>query len=182
MDETLIPAKRAQKVMRGYLEQFEGQPECALLQLLGLFDRPADGSAVEVLLSERIPGLTDDLFVQVDEIKGLLGRKVFKTRKLTPSEREKRLWWAKARLRKLRLLASENKKDPNGFDAHPMVRAYFAERLKYIAPEAAKIAHDRLYRHYAAQAPDLPNTLEDMQPLFHAIAHGVAAGANAGGL
>ena len=29
---------------------------------------------------------------------------------------------------------------------------------------------------HAAQAPDLPDTLEEMQPLFHAIAHGVAAG------
>ena len=59
-DETLIPAKRAQKVMRGYLEQFDrledsagsGGPERALLHLLGLFDRPADGDAVEVLLAE----------------------------------------------------------------------------------------------------------------------------------
>ena len=183
-DPTLIPAKRAQKVMRGYLEQFDrledeagsGGPERALLHLLGLFDRPADGDAMEVLLAERIPGLTDDLFIQVDEKKGLLGRKVFKTRELTPTEREIRLSWAKERLRKLRLLASENKDDPNGLDAHPVVRAYFAERLMETAPEAAKIAHDRLYRHYTARAPDLPDTLEDMQPLFHAIAHGVAAG------
>ena len=185
MDETLIPAKRAQKVMRGYLEQFDrledtagsGGPERALLHLLGLFDRPADGDAVDVLLAERIPGLTDDLFVQVEKTKGFLGfgKKVITT-ELTPKERQTRLWWAKERLRKLRLLASESKDDPHGLDAHPVVRAYFAERLKETAPEAAQIAHDRLYRHYAAQAPDLPDTLEEMQPLFHAIAHGVAAG------
>ena len=178
-DETLIPAKRAQKVMRGYLEQFDrledsagsGGPERALLHLLGLFDRPADGDAVDVLLAEPIDGLTDDLFFRTDASVKEGGSKP-----LSLEERENRLWWAKARLRKLRLLASENKEDPNGLDAHPVVRAYFAERLMETAPEAAKIAHDRLYRHYAAQAPDLPDTLEDMQPLFHAIAHGVAAG------
>ena len=170
-DETLIPAKRAQKVMRGYLEQFEGQPERALLHLLGLFDRPADGGAVEVLLSEPIDGLTDDLFFRTDASGKEGGSKP-----LSPEEREDRLWWAKERLRKLRLLASESKEDSNGLDAHPVVRAYFAERLMETAPEAAKIAHDRLYRHYTARAPDLPDTLEDMQPLFHAIAHGVAAG------
>ena len=251
MDETLIPAKRAQKVMRGYLEQFEGQPERALLHLLGLFDRPADGGAVEVLLAERIPDLTDDFFVKIEQTKGFFGfgKKIITT-ELTPMEREIRLSWAKERLRKLRLLASENKDDPNGLDAHPVVRAYFAERLMETAPEAAKIAHDRLYKHYAnlgvpetfrnslgmgvvsmskmvdpeilnqalhllaigalpdevktqlpaeltqadpkalqtfldamdqddlkrAQNSLLPDTLEDMQPLFHAIAHGVAAG------
>ena len=74
-DKTIIPAKRADKVMRGYLEQFEklakegateglGGPERALLHLLGLFDRPADGKAVAALLENRIPGLTDELFVE----------------------------------------------------------------------------------------------------------------------
>jgi hypothetical protein len=38
------------------------------------------------------------------------------------------------------------------------------------------MAHERLYYHYAAQPPDLPDTLEQMQPLFNAITHGVKAG------
>ena len=70
-----MPAKRAAKVMRGYLEQFEklakdnaaeglGGPELALLNLVGLFDRPADGPAVDALLARHIPGLTDDLFFE----------------------------------------------------------------------------------------------------------------------
>ena len=184
-DGTLIPAKRAQKVMRGYLEHFDrlketsgrSGPERTLLHLLGLFDRPADGDAMDVLLAERIPGLTDDLFVDVKKAKGFLGLGTrILTSELAPKQREAALRWAKERLRKLRLLSPENKDDANSLDAHPMVRAYFAERLKETAPDAAKIAHDKLYRHYAAQAPDLPDTLEEMQPLFHAIAHGVAAG------
>ena len=182
IDKTIIPAKRAQKVMQGYLKRFEdlqngGTPEYALLHLLGLFDRPADGDAVNVLLAERIPGLTDALFVEVETNRGFLGfGKKQQIRDLTSGERVVRLRAAKRRLRKLQLISQAADKDPNGLDAHPVVRAYFAERLKDTAPEAAKIAHDRLYNHYAAQAPDLPDTLEEMQPLFHAIAHGVAAG------
>ena len=66
-DKTIVPAKRAAKVMRGYLAQFDklakegaaeglGGPELALLNLLGLFDRPADGPAVDALLAQHIPG------------------------------------------------------------------------------------------------------------------------------
>ena len=68
-DKTIIPAKRAAKVMRGYLAQFEklaqdGGAERAILNLLGLFDRPADGPAVDALLAKHIPGLTDELFFE----------------------------------------------------------------------------------------------------------------------
>jgi tetratricopeptide (TPR) repeat protein len=152
-DKTIRYAKRAEKVIAGYLEQFNelakgsadlGGPEQALLHLLGLFDRPAEGAAVDMLLSERIPGLTDDLFVERVKTGGF--------QDVTPRERI-------ARLRD-----------------HPMVRAYFAARLEETAPEAAKAAHMKLYVHYFAAKPDLPETLEAMQPLFHAVQHGVKAG------
>jgi hypothetical protein len=188
-DKTIVPAKRAAKVMRGYLQQFEklakdnataglGGPERVLLQVLGLFDRPADGAAVDALLDERIPGLTDELFVEtIVTRKGFfgIGRRV-DVRELTPGERGQRIRRAKERLRKLRLLSKANPKDPHELDAHPVVRAFFAGRLEETAPEAAKAAHEILYRHYAAAAPDLPDTLDEMQPLFHAVQHGVKAG------
>ena len=186
VDATLIPAKRAAKVMAGYLDQFDklaksaaglGGPERALLHLLGLVDRPADGPAIDMLLAERIPGLTDGLFVEPVEKRWLLGiGKRIELRDVTPVERAARLREAKSRLRKLRLLAKEEPSDKHGLDAHPMVRAYFAKRLEQSAPQAAQAAHERLFRHYAMAAPDLPNTLEEMQPLFHAIGHGVRAG------
>src|SRR5262245_61902079 len=91
-DKTIVPAKRAAKVMRGYLEQFDklatdpkrraeglGGPERALLNLLGLFDRPADGPAVDALLARHIPGLTDELFFdRIEKTSGWL----FKSRKI----------------------------------------------------------------------------------------------------
>ena len=189
-DKTIVPAKRAAKVMRGYLEQFEklakegaadglGGPELALLNLLGLFDRPADGPAVNALLAKHIPGLTDDLFFE--RVEKTTGWWVFKSRKvellpLTLVQLTGRIRAAKVRLRKLRLLSKANPSDPHELDAHPVVRAFFAGRLEETAPEAAKAAHEILYRHYAAAAPDLPDTLDEMQPLFHAVEHGVEAG------
>ena len=174
--------------MRGYLEQFEklakddatagiGGPESALLHLLGLFDRPADGPAVDTLLAQHIPGLTDELFLEKSRrVSGL----IFKSHKivvepLSEAKRFARLREAKSRLRKLRLLSKANPKDPRELDAHPVVRAFFAGRLVKTAPEATQTAHDILYRHYAAIAPDLPDTLAEMQPLFHAVQHGVKA-------
>ena len=167
-DKSIIPAKRAAKVMRGYLAQFEklaqdGAAERAILNLLGLFDRPADGPAVDALLAKHIPGLTDELFFDGSE-------------PLPEAKCTTRLLEAKRRLRKLRLLSKANPKDPHELDAHPIVRAFFADRLEETVPEAAKAAHEILYRHYAAAAPDLPATLKEMQPLFHAVQHGVKAG------
>lgn len=189
-DKTIIPAKRAAKVMRGYLEQFDklandgakegavglGGPERAILHLLGLFDRPADGPAVAALLAKRISGLTDELFVEPTQ-KSVMGFfKFMGVRELSAQERAQRIRRAKERLRKLKLLSGANPSDPQELDAHPIVRAFFSGRLDETAPEAAKAAHDILYRHYAAAAPDLPDTLDEMQPLFSAVQHGVKAG------
>jgi hypothetical protein len=181
-DKTIIPAERAAKVMRGYLAQFDklgqdGGAERAILNLLGLFDRPADGPAVDALLAKHIPGLTDELFFEKVEKKSWFSKyKKFKLEPIPEAKRAIRRIEAKNRLRKLRLLSKANPKDPHELDAHPVVRAFFVGRLEETAPEAAKAAHEILYRHYAAAAPDLPDTLEEMQPLFHAVQHGVKAG------
>ncbi len=153
-----MPAKRAAKVMRGYLAQFEklaqdGAAERAILNLLGLFDRPADGPAVDALLAKHVPGLTDELFFEkVEKTSGIWP---FKSRKIElepipEAKRNARLIEAKRRLRKLRLLSKANPRDPHELDAHPVVRAFFAGRLEETAQEAAKTAHEILYRHCAA--------------------------------
>lgn len=189
-DKTILPARRVAKVMEGYLAQFEklardrgsagrGGPERALLHLLGLFDRPADGAAVAAILETRIPGLTDELFV--DSVISPKSWWLFKSRKvevreLSADERDGRLREAKNRLRKLHILSKPNPRDPRELDAHPMVRSFFAGRLAATAPEAAAAAHAILFHHYAAAAPDLPATLDEMKPLFFAVQHGVKTG------
>jgi tetratricopeptide (TPR) repeat protein len=54
-------------------------------------------------------------------------------------------------------------------DCHPLVREHFAG-------QATPDGHARLYEHYKKQAPDQPNTLEEMTPLFYAVYHGCRAG------
>ena len=82
-------------------------------------------------------------------------------------------------------------------DAHPLLREHFAAELKAgevwnvgpsqpVAPEAAKAgslneawraAHRRLYEYLRDSTPDLPQpTLDDLQPLYQAVAHGCKAG------
>src|SRR5215813_7963091 len=52
----------ARKVMESYQTWLGEGPELAVLRMLGLFDRPADEKALEVLLkSPAIPGLTESL-------------------------------------------------------------------------------------------------------------------------
>ncbi|NIM99904.1 MAG: hypothetical protein GTO24_18085 [candidate division Zixibacteria bacterium] len=58
-----------------------------------------------------------------------------------------------------------------------MIREHFGDKLRNENPEGWKEAHKRLY-HYYKDLPDkeLPDTLEEMEPLFAAVAHGCRAG------
>jgi hypothetical protein len=62
-------------------------------------------------------------------------------------------------------------------DAHPHLREYFAKSLREQKPDAWRTAHRRLYEHLCATTKegDQP-TLEDLQPLYQAVAHGCRAG------
>ena len=168
-EQTARLAKRAGAIMAGYIARFEalqterngrGEMERMLLSIVGLFDRPADGGAVRALLDgEPIPGLTDEWHAA------------------SLAQRDKRLRTAKSRLRELKLLGSEDESDPDALDAHPVVRSHFGKALQQASPDTWRAAHERLYRHYQAKPDkDLPDTLAEMQPLFHAINHGCKAG------
>jgi len=129
--------------------------ELAVLRLLGLFDRPAEAEALAALrAAPAIPGLTEPLV-------GLAGEE-----------------WrvAVSSLREQGLLEAGEGKDGDRLDAHPLVRVYFAEELAERRPEAWREGNRRLYEHLGQTAPDLPNTLEEMQPLFAAVVHGCRAG------
>jgi hypothetical protein len=67
------------------------------LNLIGLFGRPADGPAVDLLLENRIPDLTDALFVEAAKKKsGFLGSGTrIELRELTSGERSSRVREAK---------------------------------------------------------------------------------------
>src|SRR5208282_5107627 len=138
----------ARRVMDSYQTWLVEGPELSVLRMLGLFDRPADEKALEVLLkSPAIPGLTESL---VD---------------LNPTE-----WRAVlGRLRRARLLAAEDPYNPGHLDTHPLVREYFGEQLQSQRTEAWKECNKRLYEYYRALAPQLPDNFREMEPLFLAV-------------
>ena len=143
------------KVMESYQTWFGEGPGLSVLRMLGLFDRPADEKALEALLRPpAIPGLTDSLTG------------------LRPNEWRTIL----ARLRRARLLAGEDRNNPGQLDAHPLVREFFGEQLRRQKTEAWKECNGRLYHHYRAIAPQLPDSFRAMEPLFLAVICGCHAG------
>jgi len=148
----------ARRVMESYERWFaEGnKPELDILNLLGLFDRPADKEAIEVLKAEpTIPGLTDclaDLSFQKWKI-------------------------SLQRLRDLRLIAKKENNEKDCLDCHPLIREHFGEKLQQQNPNSWMEAHSRLYEYYNNKPKkELPDTLEEMEPLFAAVRHGCLAG------
>jgi tetratricopeptide (TPR) repeat protein len=151
------------RAMDAYAEWFEsdgerGRQALAMLRLLGLFDRPADALCVAALLRRpAIEGLTEPLIALSEAQRNIV---------LT------RLASAK--------LATVNRASGGALvslDAHPLLREYFAKDLRESRPEAWKAGHKRLYEHLTSTTPDKPApTLDDLQPLYQAVAHGCLAG------
>ena len=170
------------RVLDAYVQSFEtggetadarakNQQALALLQLMGFFDRPATPDCLQALWSgEPIAGLTE------------------------PQRN-----MALKRLEAARLLTVNRNAAGElvSLDAHPLIREYFAAKVTRSVSEgerendadasspsltlrvtsAWRAAHERLYRHLCATPPDKPDaTLEDLQPLYQAVAHGCQAG------
>jgi hypothetical protein len=150
------PYGHAFKAMEAYENWFQREGEhgqLAVLRLLGLFDRPASRACLDALRNEPvIAGLTEPLVA-------------LNHRKSTAVAR---------RLEEIHLLTVQS---DGSLDAHPLVREYFGQRLRATQPEAWRAAHRRLYEHLCATTRDKPDaTLEDLQPLYQAVAHGCHAG------
>ncbi|UQA57153.1 tetratricopeptide repeat protein [Polyangium aurulentum] len=155
LEEDERQGEHARRVMAAY-ERWLGKAEVAILQLIGLFDRPADEDEIAVLRAEPVePGLTDALV-------GL----------------RKRDWnKAVAKLRRVGLLISEQENEPERrLDAHPLVREHFGEQLRQKQPVAWRKGHWRLYEHLKRKVKERPDTIEEMAPLYAAFLHGCLAG------
>ena len=183
----------ARRVMQAYVHWFEAEnakhqklvfwekimgkkqapvsPEVALLNLMGLFDRPAPVEALDVLVKKpAIPGLTEGLAKlpaerlreALDNLK-ILG--LLEANRLKASALPKTL----PHLSALRELDS--------LDAHPLVREHFGQALEAERPAAWREANTRLYHFYKnLPSKQLPDTLAEMEPLFSAMAFGARAG------
>jgi len=151
LDEGADEDGHARRVLTSYAAWLQ-EPELEVLRLLGFFDRVAAPDLIAALRAEpAISGLTEHI---------------------GPQE-EARFQKAVSRLRKARLLEEAEK--PGALDAHPLVRVYFQEELEREQPLAWQEGNLRLYVHLKEAAPDLPETLEAMEPLFTAVIHGCRA-------
>lgn len=150
------------RVMDAYAVSFEregekGQRALALLRFLGLFDRPADAGCLAALWqAPAIAGLTEPL--------------------LGMSDAHRNITCTRLESAKLLIVNRDAAGTLLSLDAHPLLREYFARQLRTQRPDAWRAAHRRLYEHLCVntQEGDRP-TLDDLQPLYQAVAHGCEA-------
>ncbi len=131
-------------------------PLLGIMHIIGLFYRPTSADLLNALRKNPvIHGLTDAI-VGMDDAA-----------------------WKHAvnSLREARLLSPQDESASGALDAHPLVREWFGESLRKNNEKAWRAAHSRLFEHLrdTTQEGDRP-TLEDLAPLYQAIAHGCRAG------
>jgi tetratricopeptide (TPR) repeat protein len=59
------------------------------------------------------------------------------------------------------------------YTTHPLIKSYFESDFDL---NNKKLCHKRIYQYIGEYAPERPETLEEMQPLFEQVYHGCAAG------
>jgi hypothetical protein len=136
----------------------KGQRAITVLQLLGLFDRPATADCLTALLKAPvIPDLTEPF--------------------ASLTEAQRNISFSRLEAAKLVTINRDDAGTLRSLDAHPLLREYFAKQLRTQHPEAWRAANRRVFEHLCATTKegDQP-TLEDLQPLYQAVAHGCHAG------
>ncbi|MEN9867587.1 MAG: hypothetical protein RL748_3177 [Pseudomonadota bacterium] len=153
----------AWRVMDAYVEWLagdgvHGRRALAVLKLLGLFDRPASGECIAALLqAPAIDGLTEDLVGLDEAARNVITTRLADAGLLTVQRGAGNV-----------LLA---------LDAHPLIREYFAQVTAGGQAEAWQAAHRRLYTYLCENTKDKKEpTVDDLQPLYQAVAHGCLAG------
>lgn len=154
----------------------KGQRELSILRLTGLFDRPISPDCLGVLrrLNKKSHKATSGKWREIKEVFGPISKL---------ADRE----WNSAlkRLESIDLISlssPETDSTSHGLpsslqlDAHPLVRAYFAEQLRKRHPKAFQAAHARLFDHLCESPPHRPEGLDGLQPLYQAVVHGCLAG------
>ena len=136
----------------------QGKRALAMLKLLGLFDRPASGDCIAALLqAPAIDGLNEDVIGLDEAARNITYKRLADAGLLTVQRGAGNA-----------LLA---------LDAHPLIREYFAQATASEQAEAWQAAHRRLYTYLCENTKDKQEpTVDDLQPLYQAVAHGCLAG------
>ena len=153
-DANVAGSDKAKAMLQAYADWFKtDSAETAMLNLLGLFDRPVPKAALEKLVAEPvIAGLTDAFYKA-----GAPPLNV-----------------SLKRLEELKLIT---RPEVETVDGHPLVREHFGAQLQENSPEAWKQAHARLFDYFCAIPKDNhPDDETGLLPLYQSLPHGVAAG------
>lgn len=150
---TSMPAHVHLRIM-AYETYFEGQPHRDVLRILGLFDRPAAAAELAALRAKPIAELTDRIAQVKDDVE---------FQAILDS------------LRRAGLVSEPALENPGGLDTHPLIREYFAVRLRTSFGAAWKAGHDVLYRCLGSRQGARPDTLREMIPLYQAMHHAALA-------
>lgn len=145
------------RVIEAFAEKLGKESKAiSLLKLLGLFDRPVEQAAIDAIIKNTpLPGLNSELFnISFEKQAEVL--RILKKHNLLLKDSEHRL---------------------GVLDCHPIIREHFGDKLQKENSEAWKEAHSRLYEFYK-NLPEkhLPDTVEELEPLFAAVRHGCLAG------
>ncbi|MBJ6610688.1 MAG: hypothetical protein JG718_10045 [Candidatus Thiothrix moscowensis] len=158
-DETRAEGWQAQQLLWAYADALEGKEDLGLLYVVSVFDQAVEhGLILELIRALKVGGYQTAL------------NKLNLTRLDEPQR------WASCcgRLRKQGLLLGNS---DEWLNLHPLVRDFFRSEFEQRHGGIKNRIHRELYAYYKA-LPDkeFPDTLEEMQPLFSAVAHGCAAG------
>ena len=155
IDPATQGGSHAKGIIASYEAWFGNGPELGVLRLLGLFNRIARPEEIDFLRrNTRIAHLTE----KINSLSGQEWNRIL------------------TRLRGSQLLASAREYESDALDAHPLVRAYFADEVCKKYPKAWQEGHRRLYEYNTEAAKEKPDTEEEMRPLFDAVFHGCHAG------
>lgn len=151
---------------RWYADGDEGaHRQLAVLRMLGLFDRPAPADCLAALRDMKLPGLlTRMLRAPARDIHS-----VFRS-----------IAWAsdtewKLSIGRLKEVGLVSVSEDGAMDCHPLVREYFAFRLRTENPAAFRAGQSRLFDHLRANSQHRPDTLAELLPLYQAVSHGCLA-------
>jgi hypothetical protein len=147
----------ARRIMASYaswLKLHHQEAELAILNLIGLFDRPAAPEAMNALLADASMAPFTGQLHRVDD----------------PA------WGAASgALREMGLLNRPMADSPGTLDAHPLVREHFRDQARTNTPDVWLQGNRALFDFYQAEAPEHPDTSGQMNPLYAAVTHGCAA-------
>ncbi|MGY1501855.1 hypothetical protein ACW4TU_35610 [Streptomyces sp. QTS52] len=148
-------ARRITETYAEWLNRYGRSGELAILDIIGLFDRPAPYAAIAAVLADTELGMAAPELGEVGSAE-----------------------WDRcvAELRRMGLLGSETAGLPGTLDAHPLIREHFRDRLQDTPNDLWRAGNRALYTYYQRRAPELPSNAADMNLLYAAVNHGCAIG------